>query len=118
MISKEEVKTKVNNRDQFHSAMIANGYYIPSAKSSFCTLKFMQEVRAKECFCPLLKDITFLPCVHPPTTSQLVDGITDMLENNGNYEDEEQARKYKRLAVHIRRNAPEKQWLIGLLGSL
>ena len=66
----------------------------------------------------MLKEITFLPCVHPPTTSQLVDGITDMLENNGNYENEEQARKYKRLAVHIRRNAPEKQWLIGLLGSL
>ena len=78
----------------------------------------MQEIRESVCFCPKLKDITFLPCLHPPTTPELVDYITNMLENDGKYEDEAQARKFKRLAVHIRRNAPEKQWLIGVLGSL
>ena len=44
--------------------------------------------------------------------------IVDLLENNGHYENEAQAQQFKRLAVHIRRNHPEKQWLLGFLASL
>ena len=118
MITADQARLAIRNRKQFHKAMIAAGYYVPGESSSFCTVKLMTEVREGKCFCPMLKDMTFLPCVSPPTTSYLVDYIANMLENNDQYQSEEQANQYKRLAKHLRRNHPDKQWLLGVLSTL
>ena len=76
------------------------------------------EVFRDVCFCPMLKDVKFLPCLHPPTAGQLVDIIATMIENNDSYETEDQAKQYKRLALHMRRSRPEKAWMLGLLSTL
>ena len=75
----------------------------------------MQEVRSGECFCPRTANISFRSVVNPPTASYLVDGIYDTLTENGNYNNADEERAYKRLAVFIKRHPPEKQWLMGLL---
>ncbi len=41
-----------------------------------------------------------------------------MIEQNGNYANEEQANQYKRLAAHMRRHTPDKQWMLFLLSTL
>ena len=98
--------------------MVQNGYYLPSEKSSFCTMRFMQEVRSKVCFCPRLGDMTFKACTNPPTNTALIDFIANMIETNDTYPNDGEANRYKRLAVHIKRNPPEKQWMLGLLSTL
>jgi hypothetical protein len=49
----------------------------------------------------------------------MVDMVVSMInEDNGQYDNERDARRYKRLAVYISRHPPEKSWLIGLVASL
>ena len=78
----------------------------------------MKEVRSEVCFCPMLNNISFKACPNPPTNVELVDFITNMIETNNGYSNEEEANRYLRLAVHIRRNPPDKQWMLGLLSML
>ena len=41
-----------------------------------------------------------------------------MIEENGKYQSAEQASQYKRLAAHMRRHPPDKQWMLFLLSTL
>ena len=50
----------------------------------------------------------FLPCLNPPTSDTLLEGIVNMIENNDQYVNEEEAQRYKKLAIYMRRNKPEK----------
>ena len=77
----------------------------------------MQEVRTGECFCPRIEDVTFKACLNPPNVSYLVDGIVHMVQNN-RYDNERDNHRYNRLAIYLKKNAPEKQWLLGLLALL
>ena len=52
------------------------------------------------------------PCLHPPSCEQLVDILVALIESNGNYESQAQAEKFNRLAKHMRRSSPDKQWLL------
>ena len=38
-----------------------------------------------------------------------------IIEENGAYADPEQAQRWKRLAKFMRKNIPERQWLLGML---
>lgn len=78
----------------------------------------MSEVRTGECYCPKLEEMNFKPCLNPPTTSYLVDGLVNMINNNNSYENEREAERFKRLSTFIARHPPEKSWLLGLLSTL
>ena len=41
-----------------------------------------------------------------------------MIDSNNSYETAKQANQYKRLALHLRRSRPDKQWMLGLLSTL
>ena len=58
-----------------------------------------------------------IPCLNPPTADYLVDLLASGIENNA-YENAQVAAFYNRLAEHMRRNKPDKQWMLGLLGTL
>ena len=73
MISKEHFSTLVKNKDHFYKAMVANGYFMPSKASPFCTLKIMKEMYDGTCYCPMTLDTRLEPCLHPPSCEQLVD---------------------------------------------
>ena len=66
----------------------------------------------------MLKGISFLPCAFPPSIQQLTDIIVTMIENDGTYESKEQETRWKRLAQFMRKNSPEKQWMLGLLAKI
>jgi hypothetical protein len=76
------------------------------------------EIFQEVCYCPMMKDVKFLPCLHPPTADQMVEIIATMIDGNDSYESERQADQFKRLAVHIRRSRPDKQWMLGILSTL
>ena len=41
-----------------------------------------------------------------------------MIETNDSYANQETANTYMRLAYHMRRNKPDKQWMLSLLSTL
>jgi len=43
------------------------------------------EVYKEECFCPLLKEIRFQPCINPPTADYLLEKIVKLIEEKGEY---------------------------------
>ena len=116
-LNRNEVSKLIKNTGHLHKALLANGYFLPPLKSAFVTQKFLLEVFDERCYCPHLKDVTFMPCVNPPTAEYLLDTIVTMIEQNGSY-NEGQALAYNRLAHHMSRNRPEKQWLLALLATL
>ena len=88
--------------------MLSNGFYLPPLKSAFTTQKFLLEVFNETCYCPKLSEVKFLPCLNPPTSDTLLEGIVNMIENNDHYVNEDEARRYKKLAMYMRRNKPDK----------
>ena len=83
MITKDHFNTLVKNKDHFYKAMVANGYFMPNKASPFCTLKLMQEMYDGTCYCPKTLDVRIEPCLHPPSSEQLVDTLATLIENNG-----------------------------------
>ena len=45
-----------------------------------------------ECWCPLLKEVRFQPCVNQPAADFLLEAITQLIEQKGQYTTEEQER--------------------------
>ncbi len=114
MISKEHFNTLVKNKDHFYKAMVANGYFMPNKASPFCTLKLMKEMYDEICYCPKVLDTRLEPCLNPPSCEHLVEILATLIETNGNYETQAQADTFNRLAKHMRRNSPDKQWLLAV----
>ena len=60
--------------------MKAHGYHMPELPNPFCSKNWMLEVRNKKCACPMVGDISFKPCLYPPTTAVLTDIIVTTIE--------------------------------------
>ena len=118
MISQEDLSKFVKNKEHLYQALVANSFFLPSKQSSFCTLKLMLEIFNNKAACPKITEITFYNVVNKPTVNLLVDIVIETIDNNVQYPGEEIAKKWKRLALHIRKATPEKYWLLGLLGLL
>ena len=82
MLTVSEVEGCVKNKEQFHRALILNGYYMPLLTSPICTMVFMHEVRNKTCYVPLLKDTRFLPCAYPPKCEELREKLVEIIEGH------------------------------------
>ena len=48
----------------------------------------------------------------------MADNLIEVIELHGTYPSQEEANYYNRLCVHLRRNIPEKQWMLGVLSTL
>ena len=118
MISQDDLNKFVKNKGHLHSALVANGYFLPSKRTAFCTLKLMMEIYHGQAACPKITEITFFNVVNKPPVVLLVEIVTCAIENHQHYPNGEVAKQWKRLGRHIRKAAPEKYWLLGLLGLL
>jgi hypothetical protein len=116
MISKEEFGRYIKDKDHLYKACLSNGYFLPlNRKNLFVTVKMLKEIYTTKCHCPKLSEINHRPCVNPPSSSVLRDECASIIENNDDYANEEQAKQWKRLAKYMRKNIPEKTWVLGLL---
>ena len=82
MISKFEMEKFIKNREHLYNALQANMYFLPPLKNQFTTHKFLKEVFQETCYCPRVKDVTFLPCMHPPTAADLAEVIAGTIESH------------------------------------
>ena len=119
MISQEEFNRHIKNKDQLYKAFVSNGYFLPiNRKNQFVSVKLLKEIYTGRCLCPKVADINFKPCCNPPSAEFLRDEAADLIDNNNAYANQEQEKQWKRLGKHMRKNIPEKQWLLGLLAMI
>ena len=62
-----KVSTLIKSKEHFHKACVANDFFMPDGKASICTMDFLKDVRAKNCWVPKLSEMSFRACVYPPT---------------------------------------------------
>ena len=87
-------------------------------KNQFVSVKMLKDIYTGKCHCPKIGEIKQLPCVYPPSAEFLRDEVANIIENKGEYVNELQAQQWKRLTKYMRKNIPEKQWLLGMLALI
>ena len=71
-IETSEARKLVACPDDYHEALIRNGYYMPRLSSSLCTNTYMVKVRDGEIWCPRYREVRLLPCPRPPSKEVLM----------------------------------------------
>ena len=112
----DKVGMIIKNKSHYHKACVANNYFVPECRSNICTMEFLKEVRAKTCWVPLLSDMSFRPCVYPPTNQQLSAIICKILVET-DYKDTD-SKPYKRLAYFLGKYHADQRFLLGILVTL
>ena len=59
----------------------------------------------------------FYNVMHPPTSQFLLEYLCNGIEN-AQYGDLNEANRFKRLSMHMLKNKPDKEWMLGILGIL
>ena len=88
-ITQQQLSLLMRNKDHFHRAFVAHGYWMPDSKSSFCTKGWLQEVFFLECWCPKKEEISFKTCMNPPPGREVCDIICRMVEDKEDWETEQ-----------------------------
>ena len=90
---------------------------MPPNKSTLCTLKFLKDVVKGKCYCPMLGQIKFKPCICPPSIDELVE-IYEGYVNNKMWASVDDFKPYDRLLSYLKHYSPDKNWFVGLLSLL
>ena len=102
ILAEAEVKTKA----ELHEAMVRNGYYMPSYKSSIITISWMKGIRSGTVWCPKYDELRLRSCYSPPSKDLIVSEINKILNKN-------------EMDLGLTRdNAPKVSWLLAILGTL
>ena len=80
-----------------YKACLANGYFLAPRNSPINTTKFMMELFNGTVILPKSNEVRNFNVLHPPTRDQLIEIITDMIENHGNYPNQEIRQAWIRL---------------------
>jgi deoxyadenosine/deoxycytidine kinase len=79
----------------------------------------MEEVLQSRCYCPKKDAINWKYCEFAPSQEQMIAIYEDYVERRSNFHQaqnqQSEVEKFDRLAVHMRRNSPDKQFLLHLL---
>ena len=82
------------------------------------TETMLKEMYLGTCHISKVSAITHLNCPKPPSAKYIRDELVTTIENYGGYDDEDQAIRWKRLAFHMRKNVPNRDFLIGMLATV
>ena len=108
----------MRTKAHFHRAFEADGYWMPDRKSSFCTKAWREEVFFEQCWCPRKAESSFQICLNPPPGRVVCDMICRMIEDKKGWETVQLKKQFLRLAVHMCRNLPPREWMLGILSHL
>ncbi len=108
-VSAKAFKMKIKNKKDFYEAMIRNGFYLPSYKSSLVTQTYMEKIMKGQLWCPMHGDIKRLPCPRPPSKEVLLDKFLNYMRAQGLTDQEH--------GVSLARS-PDKDWLIDVVSTL
>ena len=73
----------MRTRRHMYQSMLRNQFYLPSFKSSLCSLKYMESVRNGTVYCPKYHEIRVLACAAPPTKDVLLGELNSAAQKKG-----------------------------------
>ena len=117
-ISVAQAESLVRGKSNYYKALVALGFFLPSLKSTICTLEWLKEVRRGSCYCPRVEELKFRPCLNPPSVEELRKIIVDWIKANENFDSEEERNAFDRLAEHIERHSPDLKWCLGMVATM
>ena len=82
MLSREDVNTKVRNKQTYWEAMVRNHYQMPTLKSQIVTIKWMQGIREGKYWCPRNNRPIHFQIASMPTKQQLADFLMEVIEDH------------------------------------
>ena len=109
----------IRSKRDLYNIMCHAGYLMPVQKGSFATVKWMEEVLQDRCYCPKKDAINWKYCEFPPSQDQMITIYEEYAERRSNFNQAQNQQptidKFERLTIHMRRNAPDKQFLLHLI---
>ena len=102
----EQLAALCRTRRHMYQSMIRNSYYLPSFKSSLCSLDYMEKVRSGTVHCPRHAEIRLLPCAAPPTKEFLLAELNRVAQKKG-------------LDLGIsEKKQPNRDWMLAVLSTM
>ena len=99
----------VKDKKAYHELLVRNGYVLPDIDSKFVSSDNLISIQAKKLYGLKVNDVIYRQCVTPPSKQVLVDKLTIYLQVQG----------LPPSGINpIRKNFPDKQWLILAIASL
>ena len=86
MLSKEEISRVVKGPESMYRACLANGFFMAARNSPMNTNSFMLELYNGTVLLPKANEVRNFNCLHPPSRTELVTIITEIIEVFGNYD--------------------------------
>jgi hypothetical protein len=121
MLSREDVNTKVRNKQTYWEAMVRNNYQMPTLKSQIVTIKWMQGIREGKYWCPRNNRPIHFQIASMPTKQQLADFLMEVIEDHIDADETLSANECQalmRTADLVLLKPPDAQWIINTIGSL
>ena len=84
MLSKEEISRVIKGPESMYRACLANSFFMAPRNSSINTNAFMLELYNGTVILPKVHEVRNFNCLHPPSRSELVTMITEIIDN-GDY---------------------------------
>ena len=112
------VDKMIRTKTDFYKALKAKGWLLPKISSSIVTMEFLQEVRSKTIYCPMLEDVRFKPCLNPPSIEVLCEMIQNGVRASLTRFDPEVAPRAARLADRLDKRRPDTAWLLAVLAVM
>ena len=100
------IDASVVSKRHLHEIMQRNGWYVPSAKSSFVTVDYLHKVRTGQVYCPKFEEVRLRPCPVRPDKELVVTEVLRVCTEHG-----------KNLG-DCSRQRPNKGWLLKVLSTL
>ena len=101
-------EVKLASVKELRELMVRNGYYVPTLKSKYCTLKTLLQVKEGRIFGIKYADVLLREVPHPPNKKVLLDKVTDYIQKAGS----------DLGATEKKGNLPDKEWMINIIATL
>ena len=89
MLSKEEISKIIKGPESMYRACLANQFFMAPRNSPINTNAFMLELYNGTVILPKANEVRNFNCLNPPSRTELVNMITEIIEICGNYDSEE-----------------------------
>lgn len=98
---------KIKCKRDLYEALIRNGYFLPSIKSSVVSEKYLVGILEGNIYCPKIESIKLKGCPSPPSKEVLIAKLLEALKQRG-------IENHGLDELHL----PDCKWLLALLSTL
>ena len=81
MIGFTDARQLVQNKAEYHEALVRNGSVMPALQGSFVTSEVLIAIREKRMYCPRYDNMIVRPCPCPPDQQEVRQELISLIES-------------------------------------